>query len=196
MELPVYRDQVEAADILVANRCDLAEEETLKAFCRKAQKLFPPKEFVLTTAFGHLPQKVLSWEPDVHRRLGLGTRTGVDLPFTNPSSTGGSKGIGFREKGWIWPPETRFDHHGLRTTMEAIPARFSSLEGRTLRVKGIFRTHRGWHLMEVALEGFFERSSQHRRDSRCQVIFAEEAEGQVQEIGEQLDACIRNHPGL
>jgi G3E family GTPase len=196
MELPVYRDQVEAADILVANRCDLAEEETRKAFYRKAQKLFPPKGFVLTTAFGYLPQKVLSWEPDVHPRIETGTRTGGDLPLTHGSSTGGSKGIGFREKGWIWPPETRFDHRRLQRTLETIPGPCGISEGHTVRVKGIFRTDRGWHLMEVALEDLSERITQYRRDSRCQVILAEETEERIKEIGKRLEGCILKSPGV
>jgi len=193
MELPIFRDQVESADILVANRCDLAGEETVKAFCRKAQGLFPPKETILTTAFGRLPEGILSWERRGSvRRMEPLTTAGVERSKPPPHWHSRSDTIGFREEGWIWPPEIRFDHHALRRTMEdAIPARLGPFQGKTLRLKGIFRTDRGWHLMEVAVDGFSERRTQYRRDNRCQVILAvEESETHMTEIGDLLRSCI------
>ena len=43
MEMPVYRDQVESADILVANRSDLSDNEVRKNFYGKANNLFSTK---------------------------------------------------------------------------------------------------------------------------------------------------------
>jgi G3E family GTPase len=43
---PLYRDQVAIADVLVANKTDMADVETLDAFRAQAGKLFPPKSVI------------------------------------------------------------------------------------------------------------------------------------------------------
>ena len=44
-----WQSQVEAADVLVANRCDLADEGELRDFLRFAAELYPPRLRILTT---------------------------------------------------------------------------------------------------------------------------------------------------
>nr|WP_255216108.1 CobW family GTP-binding protein [Pseudenhygromyxa sp. WMMC2535] len=53
------RDQIEAADILLANRTDLASPEQLEAFERWADELFPPKRHVGRIAHAAIPLELL-----------------------------------------------------------------------------------------------------------------------------------------
>jgi G3E family GTPase len=42
----VYQDQITLADVLVANKADLAGDELLQKFAKWAQALFPPKVMI------------------------------------------------------------------------------------------------------------------------------------------------------
>lgn len=68
-EHPTYRGQLQMADILLANKTDLAEEETIKQFLKWANGLYPPKSRIGTTREGWIETE---W---------------LDLaPYTNPSA--------------------------------------------------------------------------------------------------------------
>ena len=80
MRMPLYRDQVESSQILVANRCDTVEEETIRAFHEKASELYPPKTAVLTTSYGRLPLKC--WT-SLTRLFLIGRRHDLSIIHTN-----------------------------------------------------------------------------------------------------------------
>ena len=66
-------DQVEAADILVANRMDMATTESIDAFSAWAAQLFPKKNAVIRVAHGQLSASTLD---AVSNRAGLVQRAG------------------------------------------------------------------------------------------------------------------------
>ena len=59
----LLREQAQVADVLVANRTDLASESELAAFERYAAELWPAPLAVLRTQHGALPPERLDW-PD------------------------------------------------------------------------------------------------------------------------------------
>ncbi len=54
-----YRDQIEAADVLLANRGDLSEPRATEQFLRDADELFPPKRQVAVIAHGQIDVALL-----------------------------------------------------------------------------------------------------------------------------------------
>lgn len=170
MELPIYRDQVESAQVLVANRCDLADNETLEAFHASAARLFPPKLAVHATTFGRLPPEVL------------------EMPPVQPAATvkgPAREAAAFAEAGWTWPPETVFSASRLSRLFREAAEGEPPLE----RAKGVFRTDRGWLLLEVAGGEFHRRTTQYRGMSRCQFIGEAGYPSDFGTLKQAVDAC-------
>ena len=170
MELPIYRDQVESAQVLVANRCDLADPETREAFHEAASLLFPPKMAVYTTSFGKLPPEVL------------------EMPAVRPAATipdPARDALDFKEAGWTWPPETVF----CESRLSRLFRNAAALETHIERAKGVFHTDKGWFLMEVAGGEFHRRHTQYRAMSRCQFIAEAGQKADFGTLKQVVDAC-------
>lgn len=182
MDMPLYRDQVEAADILVANRCDLVDTRTVEAFEAKAAALFPPKAAVLHTSFGRLPLWVL--EP-------LAGRDRRPRPTLAPAPADPGEDQGFETLGALWGPEVVFGKAALDKALAAWAESQATREtGHPPRFKGIFHTDGGWWLMEMALGHLHQRPVQHRRDSRCQLIVAATGRQAARKLMERLQAAV------
>jgi G3E family GTPase len=170
MELPVYRDQVESAHVLVANRCDLADPETLEAFRAAASLLFPPKMAVYATSFGKLPPEVL------------------EMPAVLPEATlpdPARDASDFKEAGWTWPPEKVFCESRLSRLFRSAAGPEMHIE----RAKGVFHTDRGWLLLEVAGGEFHSRPTQYRAMSRCQFVAEARHQADFVALKHAVDAC-------
>lgn len=185
MDMPLYRDQVESTDILVANRCDLVAEETVTAFEQGAAGLFPPKAAVLHTSFGRLPAWVLEPLKDEAKRV----RRPIGLDLAMPAQGHQM----FQEAGFVWEPEVVFSKAGLEELLGRWAGSFGAKnENAVQRFKGIFHTDRGWRLMELAMGSMHQREIQHRRDSRCQVIYSEGGGDADREYQRELQGAIIN----
>ena len=185
MDMPLYRDQVESADILVANRCDLVSEETVSNFENSAAQLFPPKAGVLHTSFGKLPRWVL--EPLSNEVRAVRPPIGLDLAMP------GQGHQMFHEIGFVWEPEVVFSKAGLEELLKRWAGSFGADDQNAVqRFKGIFHTGRGWRLMELAMGSLHQREIQHRRDSRCQVIYSDGGEDAGMEYKQELQSAVIN----
>ena len=67
-ESALFRDQIETADVLVLNRCDLASEEEILRVEEFARALAPPKLRVVRAAHGVLPDEI--WDLERPRAAG------------------------------------------------------------------------------------------------------------------------------
>lgn len=192
MEQPIYRDQVEASEVLMANRCDLCDHQALREFYAKARELFPPKAAILAASHGRLPLEILEVHRDPGRVQaylpGLGDirRPGVRPPAAEHDGLP----AGFGQMGWTWPAGVVFDHGRLDRVFRDLQAGAAGLAGKVERAKGVFHTERGWFLLELALEDFFARETQYRSDSRCQFIVhgSDGRDGGL--IRELIEPCI------
>jgi hypothetical protein len=70
----------------------------------------------------------------------------------------------------VWPPEVRFDRSRLLEAIQAIAAPGGPLPHGAKRVKGLFRTTRGWIRVDVADDRLEAWPFQRRTDSRLEVI--------------------------
>ena len=186
LSMPLYRDQVEASQILVANRCDTADEKAVFAFLRKAETLYPPKVRVLTTSYGEIPLDALE---AVDGRSIQASEAPTSHHFhTHWKATGPE----FAQAGWIWPHTTCFWEKALNVFFESLSKKPEAGAPKLERVKGIFNTDRGWFLMEIAGNEAIRREIQYRGESRCQFIASTATSEELEIFKDRLDRCIRS----
>jgi len=184
MKMPIYRDQVDAAAILVANRCDTADQQTIKAFLEKASAMYPPKTAVHTTRFGKLPLEVLAPVETMQKNKavpGIKGHMPTDLETREE----------YKEAGWTWPAETIFRYRELQSFFKALDKTASEIDIEMVRAKGVFHTDHGWFLMEFATGSFCHREIQYRGPSRCQLITRGESSENLQTLGDSMNTCRR-----
>ncbi len=180
----VFQDQVHMADVLVANKEDLAENESIDRFLDWARGLFPPKIHIASTRGGRLDPTWLDLEtsplrvpmfPDAH----VHPEEPADEHFPSlennenrkPSPAPGrphrveSEGLGHYACGWIFSPEDVFDDDRLMSLLAA----GDSIE----RLKGVFRIGGEWILVNRVGKEIDSQPVAYRRDSRLEVISKE-----------------------
>lgn len=147
-----WQDQVRLADVLVANKTDLASPEDLAAFHALAAEAWPAKLVVAETRNGELDPAWLDLE------------TARD-PGAHPTHVHDVSGV--TTHGWMWRPRAVFDTEALEAVIQGLvdPER-----GVVLRLKGVFRTRKGWRLVQGADDEIRWSPIGHRRDSRVEVI--------------------------
>ena len=123
--IPYWNRLACCADIIVANRCDLASPEAVKQFLDCLEKWDPPKLKIIQTSHGKLPTELFELRGHTS---GPADRSHhhADLP---PAGT-------FRSDG-------TFQFAAL---FELLPELAQHLD----RFKGVFRTDQGWQRLEIA----------------------------------------------
>ncbi|GDX82531.1 hypothetical protein LBMAG42_43420 [Deltaproteobacteria bacterium] len=158
----LFAEQLDAADVLVANRCDLADIDQMAAFDRLAASLWPAPIFVAKVSRGRMPEAVWSW-PDGSGPRASGAAIdhdhdhGHDRGAERPAST-----EGFRARSWVFPPDAVFAWDALRELVSRTPG--------VERFKGVFRTELGWYRLDLAGGVVHPAATAFRRDSRADVI--------------------------
>jgi G3E family GTPase len=173
-EADLITSQAGIADVLVANRTDLASPAALARFDALAASLWPPPLSVHRTTRGRLPAAAFEWPADEGARLPRaadGSAVALERAPAHPhgeaaqahASTAAHSVRSFR-----WSPETVFSRE--RVSRAALRASEGLAGAPLARWKGIFRTDEGVLLLEVAGGQMHEERSPFRRDSRLDVI--------------------------
>lgn len=153
----LLREQAESADVLVANRSDLASPAQIEAFHALAQALWPPPLCVSVTCRGEIPARLFDWPEGEGPRAA--EHESDHAPHTHDSTAG------FRARSWKWSPGVVFSRDRLVTTLRGLAG-----EPSLARFKGIFRTLEGVWRLEIAGGALHEESTSFRRDSRADAI--------------------------
>jgi len=182
-EAALFRDQVHLADVLVANKADLAAAADLKAFDAWARDLFPPKAVIETTSQGVLDPALLDLAGDAARAPLFphlhdhdhGHDHGHDHPSPDAPDTGHlspgkpirrrNAGEGFDACGWIFDAQDVFRRDDL-VDLLGPPGPVENLQ----RLKGVFRTPGEWLLIDRVRNEMTVTPIAYRRDSRVEVI--------------------------
>lgn len=145
-----FRDQVAAADILVANKADLCTDEQLWAFDQWAANLASDRRAVYHTAHGQLQLGWLDGKaslPDVsaphahhHHHSSRDSSTPPSIE-DNPWQLVTNRGQGHNSIGWRIHPESVLDEKAVLVM---------ALDHRLLRFKAVIRTLEGWRVVNVA----------------------------------------------
>lgn len=194
--LGLLTEQVQVADILVANRVDRCEPAHLARFRRLAEELWPRPLAVHETSFGALPATSLDW-PD-----GEGARAERTRTRSQHDSTGHDPAhdhahtstAGFRARSWQWAPGVVFSHSRLSHALQRMLA--GEAGASVARLKGIFRTQEGVSRLEIAGGILHDRLTAFRRDSRVDAIVAAEDDGALATLGAWLTAAILDESEL
>ncbi|MCB9684106.1 MAG: GTP-binding protein [Alphaproteobacteria bacterium] len=171
---PELAEHLHVADVIVGTHDDVLGEDELNAFRAKAEALWPRPLRVLTTSFGEIEPAILDLRP--------APKTILRLPHADHPR---------EEHGWIWPVEAVFDEEALtalcqrllRPGTEACP-------GGLARIKGLFRTPRGWRLLQGTPDTLRLEPWPWRRDSRCEAIASSSADWEA--IERQLEETRRD----
>jgi G3E family GTPase len=164
---PLLDTQLEAADVLVANRCDLAAPADLEAFRTRAAALWPGPLRVIETSHGVLPDDALGWPAAPTLRLAA-------VATERPPST-----EGYRARSWTWGPDVHFAWDPLRALLETAPG--------IVRFKGLFTGDIGWFRVDIAGGKLHLAATAWRRDNRADLIVG--ASGDLDAFAAALDAC-------
>lgn len=166
---PVYRDQITAADVLLATKSDLCDADTLAAFQAEAEAMFPPKAVI-----AHIEQGQAD-----HAWLDLPARPASRYRPRVPESTTEQASAG-----WTWPTEDTFQADALIAFFDQLAERVPSL----LRAKGIFQVGNQWLWFNWTAGHWGAAPVAWRRDSRFELIAESAAE--LEPIGRQIQACL------
>lgn len=209
-------DQVEAADMLVANRSDLADEAQLATFDTWAQGLFPRKAAVERIEHGRIP---LAWLDLVQDRFHT-----TGHPVARPE-------VGQAHRAHTGPKHDHDHDHGHDHAHEAPPEVEPSAERPVIRLdhtssiastigwaiwseqvfdaerlrgwieevaertgmqrlKAVIRTSEGWRSFNLADGARCDAKAALRRDSRLEVIFTGDSRPDAGELQEGLLSCL------
>jgi G3E family GTPase len=147
--IPYWKHLVDRADIVVANRCDLAPPQAVDAFFQCVEKWDPAKLEVIKTSHGELPAGLF----DLRGRVGIkgaGHHHHTELP---PAGTFRSDGI--------------FQQRKLVELLEDIAP-------ETERFKGVFQTEQGWIRLEIASGHIVQKPASETKQSSADWISAPE----------------------
>jgi G3E family GTPase len=173
-----YRDQIEAADVLLANRGDLSELSLTEKFLREAGALFPPKRHVAVVDHGTVDAAILDTVRD-RGADGMGplrsaaadtpvfqlTPIQPTSPLTHHRGSLHLADSGMQTLGRTFPPENIFDERCLADWVT-----WARRSPHLLRLKGVFHTTGGWIAYNATPQEQSVRVASHRRDSRVECV--------------------------
>lgn len=187
-----WRDQIQLADVLVLNKCDVADVAQIERAQAMAAALFPPKLAVVQSVNGEFDAALLDLElhperwPDVgsphahSNNVLLRPRKKVVQPevASEPENWPIRKqqsSLGSHSCGWIFAPETQFFSAAVADLFEAFNQPESlGLAGLT-RAKAVVNTERDWYRFDWVDNMPGVMPAAWRRDSRLEVIVQAES---------------------
>ena len=172
----VFRDQIHLADVLVANKMDLATEEELVRFQHWAEALFPQKLVITRTVKGNIDlalldekpyEKRLPLFPKVHSHVKERATTTIGEPSPGIPIRLENNGVDYQGCGWVFSREDKFNGDALIDYLGPPgPDGLNNLE----RLKGVFRVNDEWVLVDRVRNELSFSSISYRRDSRMEII--------------------------
>ena len=202
-------DQVEAADILLASRGDLASKERIEAFQEWANTLFPRKQLVTPITQGRISIEILD---QVSQRTSSPVQTGhshgtdhhiehhnhyitsdpnqsVDVNDLDPHGNETQRIITHVHQsaktstvGWICWKELTFDAQRISSWFRLLMHNL-----KVQRLKAVMHTNEGWWAFNFVGDQEEMWPSAYRKDSRLEVII----EGPLHSSSEVLTSNLR-----
>lgn len=163
-----FKQQLEIADVVVANKTDLYSEKDRTNLQKHAENVCRPDIQVAHTEFGRVHIDLLQGKTttiaiatELHAERSQ-TPLAAELPFPECGYvTATNKGEGFESVGWRFSPENTFDHKQL----------FVMLSGLNVeRMKAVFITDLGVFAYNLTRDGLTETELDDCAESRIEII--------------------------
>ncbi len=184
-----FRDQVAAADILVANKTDLCTPEQLAHFDEWASQLEPAKRAIHHTRFGQLAPGWLDGQSDAlpvtdpeahhhHHHKAASPAPAID---DEPWQQITNQGQGHFSVGWRIHPELILDENELLVM---------AMDSAFVRFKAVVHTVDGWRAINVVDGALTVIQGEPQAYSRAEIIASDQI------YARELDARMRAAAGL
>ncbi|MGL6041332.1 MAG: CobW family GTP-binding protein [Deefgea sp.] len=214
-----WRDQLQLADVLVINKCDIADEAQIQRAEAMGVAFFPPKLAMVRSVKGQFSPELLDlelhperWPESLENSHRQGTHHGTYSPALSrqsrlkPASAQAQlepevwpicktqSSLGSHSCGWIFSPETMFSSSKVADLFTAMSnAATLGVVGIT-RGKGIFNTERDWYRFDWVDGMTSAAPAAYRRDSRFEVIVESHATPDWHLLTEALMATLISSP--
>lgn len=166
-ESPVFRDQMELADVLLLNKADSTTVDIRERFLKWGHELFPPKYHVAVIEQGAINPTWLDLGHDPGRQAQFPTAHDEHrhaaprmLQFARPGQPVVKPSDG--ACGWIFSPRDCFDEELLMRLFHQLP--------NVPRLKGVFRLVDDWIVINRRGNESVSWSTSYRRDSRVEMF--------------------------
>lgn len=175
-----FIDQIALSDILVANKTDLADAESLHLFDQLAEKSEPKKLLVGKTQYGKLNVNWLDLSPEVRH---------AEYPnhHAHTDETRQQTIDSFNSAGWIYPKNTQFDYDCIEHCFN----QFESKGVKVERLKAILYTNKGCFVFNMSQSRLMVKKisgSEKPQESRLEIIATEIKKPQLEKY---IEACKR-----
>ncbi|MEO0425562.1 MAG: GTP-binding protein [Pseudomonadota bacterium] len=198
------RDQVEASDVLLASRSDLASGTERERFQNWAAGLFPARGHIGEIEHGRLPAAYL----DLGHHDGKASEHGyhhhehtidhgaqraavdhapADVGADTPILRHVHRSAQTTTIGWVCWAGLTFDSDRVDQWLEAL----ADAHG-VRRLKAVLKTSRGWRAFNIADDVKQTRPSAYRRDSRIELIAEGDAPPDPTALEAALRGCLRD----
>lgn len=171
-----FIDQAHLADVIVANKTDLADEQTVAECLDWARSLFPAKSLVAATTQGRLEAAWLDIASDSlrtplfaelhahhhHHATEHAAASATPILAQGRPHRMASAAQDHHACGWIFSPEDVFDENLLLETL------FDRMD--VSRLKGVFRIGDEWVFVNRVQDESRMEFTAYRRDSRLEII--------------------------
>ncbi|CAN0533511.1 unnamed protein product, partial [Laminaria digitata] len=189
------------ADVLLANRADLASGSQREAFGSWAQGLFPAKRFIAELEQGQIPLELLdrvSDRPAPSSKAPLEQHHHLpDDPHLHPAPAPPTadwqqpihRCPAASAIGWVCEPGLAFDAKRAHTWLESLASK-----PEVRRVKAVLHTNEGWWSFNIAGRAQSLRRTGYRRDSRLELVIDNNAGLDGPRLESSLITCLREPP--
>ena len=181
-----FIDQIALADVLVANKMDLADSVAINLFHQWAHNSSPEKAMIAQTQLGQLdvswldlqrnPQRQASF-PNAHKITKLSTVDSADQELS-------SKADGYQSIGHIFPAQSCFDYNQLHSFLSQLKAE---------RIKGILNTNKGWFIINGSDGNINYVSISAADQSRIEIIASQDHLRSISTVLNQMTYTVKTN---
>ncbi len=195
-----WRDQLQLADVLIINKCDVADDTQITRAEAMGKAFFPPKLAIMRSVKGQFLPELLDlelhperWPVSVENAHRQGVHHGAyssalsrSTKLKSPHSKAQlepevwpicktQSSLGSHSCGWIFSPETVFSSSKVADLFTAMSSATTLEVVGITRGKGIFNTERDWYRFDWVDGMTSAAPDAYRRDSRFEVIVESDA---------------------
>lgn len=176
---PTYQDQIQLADIIVASKSDLYDDEATQDFEQFVRSIYPPKQHLATIEHGQVQRawlemtrlKLKATFPEAHQFLLQNSSNGYQSDRKNNREQNHALQSGWTKIensqddyhgcGWIINNKKVFDKSSLINLLNTLSAE---------RIKGVINTNKGWFTINLTPSEQEVQKVSPREDNRLEII--------------------------